>query len=167
MLNKIKTLIFGTTALAITSCSDGARDPKADVQAMADFLYSFAIHMLETQKAFAPFGVALSTSGEQLPLDVTAGNPDMDDNQLVAILESKFKKGADDGEYIATALAYNVSAVSPYTNSKVDGIAVKADHLAGYSGVIIYPYTITDNGVEFGQTWAQPGDGTIFNALNK
>jgi len=62
----------------------------------------------------------------------------------------------------ATAIFYDVRVVPPGSDEKTDAIAVALDHQENYSAVVLFPYTLTNSKVQFGEVFAQAGENDIF-----
>lgn len=77
-------------------------------------------------------------------------------------LKDAFIAGARNGEYKATALAYDVRITLPSSSEKSDAIAVSLNHRDGYSIVVLFPYRIEDGSALIGTALAQRGEADIF-----
>lgn len=66
------------------------------------------------------------------------------------------------GTYKATGIVYDVMTLPTGASEKTDAIAVRLDHEAGYSAVVMIPYRLVEEQVVKGTIFAVKGDGSIF-----
>ena len=58
---------------------------------------------------------------------------------MIKLLKQAFVAGAKFGEFMATALVYNVRVALPPSDKKSDAIAVSLDLRSNYSVIVYYP----------------------------
>ena len=68
-------------------------------------------------------------------------------------------------KYKATGIVYDVKTIPPGATEKTDAIAVRLDHQAGYSVVVMIPYRLVDGQLVKGAVFAVKGDASIFPPL--
>jgi hypothetical protein len=62
-------------------------------------------------------------------------------------------------------VVYDVRTIPPGATEKTDAIAVRLDHQAGYSVVVMIPYRLADGQLVKGTVFAVKGDASIFPPL--
>ena len=77
------------------------------------------------------------------------------------MLQKAFHASAQNGEYKATALVYDVR-IKLASGEPSDAIAIALDHKSDYSVVVLLPYTIVGGELQYGEISAQAGDGNVF-----
>jgi len=139
---------------------------KDDCDRLLDATLPFAEQMLRGHGEFLPFGAQMLPDGEI----VWAGADDDEDHSrsqnLIDVLQAAFEAGAADGEWIATALVYDVRVVPPGASKKSDAIALNLDHRDDYSVTVFFPYTLVDGEPQIGDAFASVGDYFIFRSPN-
>ena len=137
-------------------------DAEAHCQSLLDEVLPFAAKMLSEQGEFFPFGATIGESGE--PALVAAYHQDEQplSTELIRLLKDGFTAGARAGTYIATALAFDVTTSVPGDEQPCDAIAVSLNHRAGYSIVVVTPYSLVEGTLIVGESFAEPGEADIF-----
>jgi hypothetical protein len=137
--------------------------PKDDVEKLMNALVPFAEKMLREQRGFFPYGGAMLPDGSVTMIGAHPGDDRPKSESVIAMLEDGFRKGAVQKKYKATGIVYDVTTVAPGATAKTDAIAVRLDHEAGYSVVVMVPYRVAPGGeILKGPVFATKGDGSIF-----
>lgn len=134
-----------------------------DCENLINDLFPYAQKMLSEDGEFFPFGGTMAADGEISHVAVENDEECPPAEEMIALLKEHFKEGAADGEFIATAMVFDIMAVPPGKEEEQDAVAVALDHKDGFSGVAIFPYTLGGaDGVEIGTPFGGPGEGDIF-----
>jgi len=129
---------------------------KSDCQELMDDVADLADELLKKQGAFRPFGFTMA--GDRTVSSIAFDfRDDTETASEIEFVRQFFKEKASEGEYIATALAYDASVTGEHV------IAVELDHIDGYSVTVLKPYKILDGSLEYGGLSAQQGSKSIFN----
>lgn len=83
-------------------------------------------------------------------------------SDLIDMLRAGFREGAKKGQYMATALVYDVRVVPPDGGPKTDAIAVELDHRDDYSVIVYFPYHLDHGQVNLGSPFAEKGASQVF-----
>lgn len=135
---------------------------KTECEALLSAVMPFAEQMLRDYGEFAPFGSAMTPTGE---VKLVAGHDQREQvlsAEVIEQLKQSFKQGACSGEYKATALTSNMKINLPSSGQKADAIEVLLNHRDNYSVVVFFPYELKDGALSFGETFAQNGAADIF-----
>jgi hypothetical protein len=108
-------------------------DPKADCQAIVNFVLQFAKQMLTTHGEFIPFGAAMRPDGQLVAIGGYDGNEHPQSVDVIALMKDGFIAVSRKGEYKATAIVYDARVKLPSTEEKSDAIAVSLNHRDNYS----------------------------------
>ena len=122
----------------------------------------FAEQMLGAYGEFIPFGSVMRPDGEIVSVAGYDGNEHPRSVDVIALLKEEFVGGASKGEYLATAIVYDVRVKLSATQEKSDAIAVALDHRDGDSIIMFFPYKIDARKLTLGVAFAQKGDADIF-----
>ena len=138
---------------------------KDDCQVLTDALLSFAEKMLAKHREFHPFGGVMELNGQVRLVSGLTGEDQSPSTDLMDLLDESFRKGAKEGKYKATSLAYDIRTIPPGKKEKQDAIAINLDHRDGYSAIVVVPYSITADGqVDIEAPFAVKGGGRIFTS---
>jgi hypothetical protein len=135
---------------------------KAECEKLMNAALPFADQMLREHGEFFPFGGALNESGE---IESIAAVDDSDrpaSSELLGRLRSALAQAAKSGKYRATAVVYDVRVSRPPDGKLSEAVAVELDHRDDLSLVLFVPYQRVDGQVEFGELFAQQGEGRVF-----
>jgi hypothetical protein len=121
----------------------------------------FAEQLLAKHGTFHPIGGAIAPDGELIPVAVYDGREDAPAEDVIAHLKEALLKGADDGRYIATALAYD-STINLPTGGESNAVTVLLDHRDNFSVIVYFPYQMADRAVSFDPSFHQDGESEIF-----
>lgn len=138
--------------------------PKADCQNLMNAALPMAEQMLEENGEFFPIGAVLRINGEIRHMAGHDGREQPPSADIIRLLKQAFVEGAKTGDYLATALVYDVRVSLPSTGEKSDAIAVSLDHRDHYSVTIFFPYQLADGALSFGEAFAQQGAADIFHS---
>lgn len=135
-----------------------------DCERLVNDLLPFAQMMLTENGEFFPFGATMAEDGEISHVAVETDDEFPPSEELIELLKEHFQGGAADGDFNATALVYDVLVVPPGKEDKQDAIAIALDHRNGFSGVAIFPYSISATSeVQIEDPFGGPGEGDIFS----
>jgi hypothetical protein len=151
--------------LSLAACADApARAPSAeqDCDRLVDSALPFAREMLTKHKAFFPFGATMAADGSVGQTGGWTGDEKPDPNELIALLEEGFRKGAASGKLRATALVVDVKTVPPGKTEKQDAILIGLDHRDGYSVHRLYPYAFVEGELVLEGPFTREGSGSVF-----
>ena len=138
-------------------------NPKADVEELMNSMLPFGQQMLEKHGEFIPYGAAMTSANEIVSVAGYDGDEKPLSQDIIELLKEGFRSAAEKGEYIATALFFDVRVTLPGSNEKSDAIAVALDHKENYSVIVLFPYQLVNSEVLFGEIFAQEGANEIFN----
>jgi hypothetical protein len=125
----------------------------------------FAEQMLTTYGEFIPFGGAMRPNGEIISIAGYDGNEHPRSASVIALLKGAFIDAAAKGEYLATAIVYDVRVNLSATKKNSNAIAVALDHRDGDSIIVLFPYKIDAGRLSLGAAFAEKGDADIFASL--
>jgi len=136
--------------------------PKEDCEKLMNALLPFAEQMLREHGEFHPFGGAMKPDGEIVHHGAYTGKELPKGQELVNLLTEAFRQSAAKGEYIATAIVYDIRTVPRGDTEKTDAICVSLDHRNDYSVNVAFPYTLKHGDLSLKPPFATKGDGKIF-----
>jgi hypothetical protein len=136
--------------------------PKEDCEKLMNSLLPFAEKMLPEHGEFHPFGGAMKPDGEIVHHGAYMGSELPKGQELVDLLTEAFRQSAAKGEYIATAIVYDIRTIPPGETAKTDAICVSLDHRDDYSVNVAFPYTLKHGELSLEPPFAIKGDGKIF-----
>jgi hypothetical protein len=119
--------------------------------------------MLRQYGEFHPYGGYMKPDGEIV--HVGAADPDTDrpkSKDMVYVLRNSFQEMASTNQCKAVAIMFDVAVNLPASSRKSDAIQACLDHVDGYSVEVFLPYTIVEDQVVYGETFAQKGRREIF-----
>ena len=132
-----------------------------DMDALLDEGLQVAIHFLEKNGEFFPFGVTIAPDGSVAHTQGYTGNEHPPSQEVIDLLMRGLKSGAASGDYKSTALISDVR-VSLDGETKTDAISVTVEHHEEQPVTCLLPYSKTDSGYEFGELIAQRADSNVF-----
>jgi hypothetical protein len=108
-------------------------------------------------------GLPFEATGEIQRIAPYAGSRQPPSLDLVDLLQQGFRKGADIGEYKATAIFVPTRLQPPNETGKTDAVEVMLEHREGYCVNAFFPYSRDHGGtVSYGKLFAAPRDGVVF-----
>jgi hypothetical protein len=135
----------------------------ADCDELLNFVMPFAEQMLGRHGEFHPFGAAMRTDGQIVPV---TGSTSRWRRPSAAELTRKIKDalvaGARSGEYRATAVAYDMRVTLPSDGRQSDAVAVAVDHHDGYSAIVVFPYVLNGPEVTMDDPIGYQGEANVF-----
>jgi len=156
--------LIGYLLLLVSSLAwgDNVQEGKDEAQQLMDSVLPFAEQMLNKHGEFVPYGGAMKSNGEIISVAGTDGEEQPKSTDIIQILQDGFRNEAENGNYKATAIVYDVRVRSPERGDPSDAIAIALDHKSGYSVVVLLPYKLENGQLEYGQISAQAGENSVF-----
>lgn len=116
----------------------------------------FAERMLQSDGEFYPFGAAINAAGvlESRGAWTGDGNPDV--KEIYGLLAQAFRKDAQDGNILVSALAVNVNIPAIFASTWPDGIRVHVES-RDYSRCVYVPYKVGKSGLLGGKRKVELG----------
>jgi len=139
-------------------------NPKGDCERLLSSVLPFARLMLDTHGEFHPYGGAMLPNGELVNIAGFDGRERPPAEETINFLKSAFAAAGKQGQYIATALVYDVRVTLPASGEKSDAIAVALDHRDAYSVIVLFPYKMENGKAVIGSAFANRGEAKIFPA---
>jgi hypothetical protein len=151
-----------TVLIFLALCRSSMATLKEDCEKLMNELLPFAEKMLREHAEFHPFGGAMKPDGEIVHHGAYTGTELPKGQELVDLLTEAFYQSAAKGEYIATAIVYDIRTIPPGETKKTDAICVSLDHRDDYSVNVAFPYTLKDGELSLKPAFATKGDAKIF-----
>ncbi len=117
--------------------------------------------LLTEHGEFFPYGGAMTPDGEIVSVAVYDGNENPPSSEVIDSLHKAFHTAAQNNEYKATALVYDVR-VRLSNGEPSDALAIELDHESGYSVIVLIPYILSNGQLQYGEISAQAGEGNVF-----
>lgn len=136
---------------------------KADAENLLNEVVPLAQDLLGKNGEFFPFAAALGLTGEAILISGHDGREQPPSKDLIGLLESGLRQGASAGEYIATALVYDVRVTSQAPTDLTDAIVAELEHRDGYAVTIFYPYALTNGQPILASPFATADSRAIFS----
>jgi hypothetical protein len=156
------SIIAAIFALFGLARAETIHDPKEQCEKLMNAILPFAEQMLRAKGEFFPYGGALRINGEITSVAASDGHESPPSIDVINMLKSSFIIGAKSGEYVATALVYDVRITLPATGQKSDAIAISLNHQSHYSSVVYIPYELKAGILYYGEIFSQKGEFDIF-----
>lgn len=137
------------------------QEGKAESQELMDAVLPLAEKLLTEHGEFFPYGGAMTPEGNVVSISAYDGDEHPPSSALIDMLQKAFHASAQNGEYKATALVYDVR-IRLASGEPSDAIAIALDHKSGYSVVVLLPYSIIGGELQYGEISAQAGDRIVF-----
>lgn len=137
-------------------------DVEAETEGLLEVILPMALELVGQQGGFQPFGVALKSGGETIAVNPYDGDGEPEAEELIELLKLAFRREAENGTYLATAIAFSVYVTPPGETERSEAIAVMLDHFKDYSIVVFQPYVAGEDGLQVGEMFGQDGDNEIF-----
>lgn len=154
--------LFGTLAIAAEKGKSVRAEAKKQSEDLMNAVLPFAEQMLRKQGEFFPFGGTIIKTGKIENQGAWTGSEHPPSQEVIEILHKVYVLGAKKGDYIATALVYDVRAIPPGQKEKTDAIAVDISHRDGISQTVIYPYRLKDKQLVVGEPYAIGNQHPVF-----
>lgn len=154
--------LITTIILALSPGMNAMAEPKGETEELMNALLPFGQNMLEEHGEFIPYGGAMKPDGEIVSVATYDGEEHPLSKDIINLLKDGYRLAAENGEYKATAIFYDVRVIPPGFEEKTDAIAVALDHKDNYSVIVLFPYELANSRVQFGEIFAQAGENDIF-----
>lgn len=118
--------------------------------------------MLCNYGEFFPYAGALRPSGEVVSIGGYDGREHPPSKDVIDLLAKGLCEGATRGEYVATALVYDVRVMPPSGSEVTDAIAAELEHKDGYSATVFFPYELTNGPPVLASPFAAADSRSIF-----
>jgi hypothetical protein len=139
------------------------KTPKEECEALMNAFLPFAEKTLAQHGEFYPVGGAMQVDGSIAVVATYDGDDHPPSQRIIVSLMEAFRAGAKQKKYKATALIYDIRTVPPEATEKTDAVAVRLDHVSGYSVLVVIPYHLSPaREVVFAQPFASKGPADIF-----
>ena len=135
---------------------------KAQAEALLNEVLPFAEQMLCNYGEFLPYAGALRPSGEVVSIGGYDGQEHPPSKDVIDLLANGLREGAASGEYLATALIYDVRVTPPSASEATDAIAAELEHKDGYSVTVFFPYERTNGPPVLASPFATAESRSIF-----
>ena len=136
---------------------------KAETQALLNEAIPFAEEMLAKYGELFPFARALGPSGDVISIVGYDGREHPPSDEVINLLERGLRRGAAAGEYVTTALVYDVRLTPKYTARPTDAIAAELEHVGGCAVTVFFPYCLQDGRPRLGSPFATAASRAIFS----
>ena len=135
----------------------------ADLDALLNFLLSFARQMVSKHGEFHPFGASMNDQGQISAFAADTGSEFPESTEVIELLEGSFRQLARKGEIRASGICLDVRISAPEATKMVDAIQAKLEHKNGEAANVILPYRRGFLGrTKYGQISASQGTPQIF-----
>ncbi|MEM9293894.1 MAG: hypothetical protein AAGD01_19605 [Acidobacteriota bacterium] len=137
-------------------------DTHNEIEEFLNQSIGFAEQMLRKFGDFYPYAVAKRLDGEFTMMSAQGDDENPDPAELVAAFEQELREGAQKGEFVATAIVYDVTIPLPPDDVESRAIGISLDHKESESLVIYMPYELDGEQISVGETFVQEGEDKIF-----
>ena len=135
---------------------------KIQAEALLNEVLPFAEQMLCNYGEFLPYAGTLRPSGEVVSISGHDGREHPPSKDVIDLLAAGLCEGASNGEYVATALVYDVRVTPPTEREATDAIAAELEHKDGYAVTVFFPYTLTNGPPVLARRFATAESRSIF-----
>lgn len=133
-----------------------------NMDALLDEGMQTAIHFLEKNGEFFPFGVTMAPDGSLAHAQGYTGDECPPSQEVIDLLLRGFNTGAASGDYKSTALISDVR-ITLDGETKSDAISVTVEHVDDQPVTCFLPYTKSNGTFEFGEIVAERAERRVFN----
>ena len=137
---------------------------KAQAEALLNEVLPLAEQMLAEYGEFLPYAGATRPSGEGVSISGYDGREHPPSKDIIDLLANGLREGAASGEYIATALVYDVRVTPPGASEPTDAIAVELEHRDGYAVTVFFPYALRNGQPMLAVSFATAKSRSIFSS---
>lgn len=141
---------------------DGMATAKAEAEILLNAVLPFAEQMLGECGEFFPYAGALRPSGEVVSINGYDGRDHPPSRDVIDLLANGLRQGASSGEYVATALVYDVRVTPPSVTEPSDAIAAELEHRDGYAVTVFFPYALSNGQPILASPFATAESRSIF-----
>ena len=131
------------------------------MDALLDEALHVAVHFLEKNGEFFPFGVTMTEDGKINHAQAWTGEEHPGSDAVIDHLVAGFAQGAKRGDYRATALASDVRLSLDGAN-QTDAIRVTIEHCQDEPVTCYLPYVNREGSFDFGELVAVRADRFVF-----
>ncbi|HEX5066204.1 MAG TPA: hypothetical protein VFY49_08830 [Myxococcota bacterium] len=172
MLHRIATAVGLLAFLAVSAASAEEKaeeakpppTPKQQLELLMNEGIPFAEKMLREHGEFFPFGIVQKADGSVQQIGASDGREHPPSKDVVELLDRAFRRGAESGDYAATALFIDVRTTPPGSAAKIDAVQVGLEHVSGYCVDVFFPYHRSNDGAfEWGELFASKREGSAFS----
>jgi|SRR5207302_9029041 len=137
--------------------------PKEECEDLMNALLPVVKKLLSEHVEFFPVGGTMQTDGSIAFVSTYDGDEHPPSQKVIDSLMEVFRAGAKQKKYKATALIYDIRTIPPEATEKTDAVAVRLDHVTGYSVVVAFPYQFsTTHEVVFAHPFVTKAGADIF-----
>jgi hypothetical protein len=137
-------------------------EPKQAVEYLMNDGITFAKQMLSEYGEFHPYARALGADLEIVNVDAYDGDELPSGSALLQLLEDGLREKVNADGDLAIATFTNVTLRNS-SGDPVDTVQVGLEHASGYAVNVYYPYSISDQGINYGNLIAMQRDPNIFD----
>jgi hypothetical protein len=143
--------------------ADRSLTPKLQSEELMNSLLTVAEMMLKEYREFYPYGGYMDRDGRICHVGVNDPDTEYPKSQdMIDILESTFREMAREKKCKAVAIVVDVRVTPPRSHIKTDAIQVSVEHVDNYSVQVFFPYSLVNDELAFGETFACRGEQRIF-----
>jgi hypothetical protein len=140
---------------------------QAHMDTLLDAGVRHAIHLLENNREFYPFGIARCTDGE-----ISLVYPDMAEDRpasdrVIKRIVRGLIEGVQDGRYTATGVVSDVRLSDRETGQTKDAIRLDLEDCEAQPVIAYLPYSMERDQVTPGRIIAEPGSGAVFRRASE
>lgn len=121
-----------------------------------------AVHLLEKNGEFYPFGVVRSVDGEIIHVQGGVEEDRPLSQDVIDILMHGLKKGAEDGRYLTTAVISDVRLRDRSSGQTQDAIRIDLEDKEHHALTCYVPYEQADVRLSLGEVVAESASPAIF-----
>src|SRR5262245_14201684 len=148
----------------LAATTKAMRTPKEESEEVMNFLLQAAAVLLSKHGEFFPLGATMGLDEKVAAAAVDEGEERPPSQRIIDSLLDVFRSLARKKQIKAAGIAYDVRTLPPGSTEKVDAVAVRLDHQAGNSIVVMFPYRILPSReVRFGDPFAAKGPADVFH----
>ena len=137
---------------------------KEETEAVLNTLIPAATLLLEKNGEMFPIGAAMLSSGKISAVATQMGDEHPSSQKVIDGLNEALRAGARQKLYKATGVAIDMRVLPPGESEKTDALAVRLEHVSGYSVQVILPYRLHDKRITFGKTYSITGTNDVFGS---
>jgi hypothetical protein len=138
-------------------------EPREEIEQLLNYLLPFAERMLSSHGEFYPYAATMDVGGEVQAVSA-AGDERPDVGELLLTLHTELREQAAQGAIRASGIAADVTLTDPDSGEERDAVQLELDHAETDAVDVYVPYKSGNEGIEFGELVAAPGQAPIFSA---
>ena len=136
--------------------------PREQMNVLLDEACRAALHLLEKNKEFYPFAVAMDPDGKIRHVAGYTGNEMPTSREVSEVLVEGLRRDAKAGKLLASALVQDVRITDSRTGAQTDAIQVALEHESDEPVTCFLPYSLSGEAVSQGEIAAERGQRTVF-----